>query len=147
MQELPKDRIVECVEQIEQAIPKLPATECPGVLGDLARLSAQVQMKMTVPHAQTEEPEEKLLDINQVAERLNITISRVRELSRRKDGFPVQHIGKYVRVKQSDLWQWVEGLQEKGLDKRLDHRYTMKYERKGAPSTSEKNGNHSGRVR
>ena len=39
--------IDECLQQIEQAIAKLPASACPGLLGNLARLTAQVQMRMT----------------------------------------------------------------------------------------------------
>ncbi len=150
MEELSRDMIDRGIEQIEKAIPMLPPSECPRMIGDLERLKIMIGRRLYSVELQSNsmaEPDEKLLDMNQVAEALNIPISRVRELSRRKDGFPVQRIGKYVRVKQSDLWQWVEALQKNGLDSRLDHRYTIKYERKRTQAPSGKNGNHSSGIR
>jgi len=150
MHEFLRDMIDRGIEQIEKAIPSLPPSECPRLMGDLERLKIMAGRRLYSAEHQSDsmaEPAEKLLDMNQVAEHLNIPISRVRELSRRKDGFPVRHIGKYVRVKPSELWQWVESLQKKGLDNRLDHRYTIKYERKRTQAPSYKNGNHSSGVR
>lgn len=149
-QEFLRDMIDELVQQIEQAIAKLPPSECPRMMGDLERLKIVAGLRLHPMNLQSNsmaEPDERLLDMNQVAEHLNIPISRVRELSRRKDGFPVRHIGKYVRVKPSELWQWVESLQKKGLDNRLDHRYTIKYERKRTQAPSCKNGNNPSRAR
>jgi len=39
MEEFPKDMIDECVQHSEQAIAKKPASACPGLLGNLARLT------------------------------------------------------------------------------------------------------------
>ena len=138
------------VRELEQIVQTIPPQNMPSCIGELERLKIVASLRLHSMNLQSNsmaKPDEKLLDMNQVAEALNIPISRVRELSRRKDGFPIQHIGKYVRVKQSDLWQWVEALQKNGLDSRLDHRYTIKYERKRTQAPSGKNGNHSSGVR
>ena len=39
MEEFPKDMIDKFLQQIEQAIAKLPASACPGLLGTLTRLT------------------------------------------------------------------------------------------------------------
>ena len=138
------------VSELEESLQTILPQSIPSCIGELERLKIVASLRLHSMNLQSNsmaEPDEKLLDMNQVAEALNIPISRVRELSRRKDGFPIQHIGKYVRVKQSDLWQWVESLQKKGLDNRLDHRYTIKYERKRTQAPSGKNGNYSSGVR
>ncbi len=145
-----RSRFELAVNHLEEILQTVPPQSIPSCIGELERLKIVASLRLHSMNLQSNsmaEPDEKLLDMNQVAEALNIPISRVRELSRRKDGFPVQRIGKYVRVKQSDLWQWVESLQKKGLDNRLDHRYTVKYERKRTQAPSGKNGNHSSGVR
>ena len=97
MQELPKDRIVDCVEQIKQDISKLPATECLDVLGELAKLTEHARMRMTGPHAQTEEPEEQLLNIEGIAKYLQVPVHTARQLAKTKD-FPALQFGKRVLV-------------------------------------------------
>ena len=138
------------VSALEAIIQTGMPQDMPAYLGELERLKVVAGLRLhpvTFPSNPATESKGKLLNMKQVADSLNIPLSRVRELSRRKDGFPVQRIGKYVRVKQSDLWQWVERLQHNGLDNTLDHRYTVKYERKRTQAPSEKNGNHPSGVR
>ena len=150
MSEEIRSRFELAVNHLEEILQTVPPQNMPSCIGELERLKIVAGLRLYSMNLQSNsmaEPDEKLLDMNQVAEALNIPISRVRELSRRKDGFPVRHIGKYVRVKPSELWQWVESLQKKGPDNRLDHRYTIKYERKRTQAPSCKNGNHSSGVR
>ena len=97
--------IDECFETIEAAIPKLAPTACPGLLGDLARLTAQVQMRMAGPHAQTEEPEEQLLKIEGIAKYLQVSVYTARQLAKTKD-FPALCIGKHLRVELDALKVW-----------------------------------------
>lgn len=121
----------------------MPLEECCSVIGELERLKIVAGHYLNLFGSQspsTEKPEERLLDMQQVAHRLQIPMTRARELSRRKDGFPVYHLGKYVRVKESDLWRWVEGLQGKGLERKFDHRYRSANEMaltKKTPNTKE----------
>ena len=145
MSEEIRSRFELAVNHLEEILQTVPPQNMPSCIGELERLKIVAGLRLYSMNLQSNsmaEPDEKLLDMNQVAEHLSITPGRARELSRRRDGFPIQHIGKYVRVKQSDLWQWLKNLQEKGLDKRLDHRYTVKYERKRTQAPSGKNGNH-----
>lgn len=63
------------------------------------------------------------LDVVQVAGRLNLPVSRVRELSRHQGGPPFKRIGKYLRIAPADLHTWLEQLPAKGLDSLLCRRH------------------------
>ena len=99
------------------------------VLAELERLKGiTFQALLACPMTNNAKPysEEPLLDLGQVSTLLNLPLSRTRELSRRQDGFPITRIGKHIRVKPRDLWNWIDQIQQEGLAKELDHRYSSK---------------------
>ena len=135
--------IDECVRQIEQAIAKLPLTACPGLLGNLARLTAQVQMRMTGPHAQTEEPEEKLLNIEGIAKYLQVPVYTARQLANTK-GFPMIKIGKHIRAELGALQIWARKHLNKEVDSDIYKLYNSNsYEGPNAQTDTEGDEGHA----
>ncbi len=118
--------IDECIQPFEQAIAKLPVAACPGLLGNLARLTAQVQMRMTLPHPPTEEPEEKLLTIQGIAQYLQVPVYTARQFAKTK-GFPAMRIGKHIRAELGALKVWARGHLKGGVDMELYKKYNEQY--------------------
>ena len=77
------------------------------LLGELARLQALGWNRLMQPVGMAPQGDETLLSIREVAERLNIPESRAYEMARRRDGFPIVKIGKYVRVRPKALEEWL----------------------------------------
>lgn len=107
--------IDEWVHQIEQAIANLPVTACPELMGNLTRLTAQVQIRMTVPHLPTERPEEKLLTIQGIAQYLQVPVYTARQIANTK-GFPALRIGKHIRAERNDVKIWARRHLKGGVD-------------------------------
>jgi excisionase family DNA binding protein len=101
-------------ERIHDAAPE----ELPILLGELATLHALVWKKLMQAAGDIAPANDAaLLSIPQVAERLNLPESRVYELARRRDGFPVIKIGKYIRVHPVALQEWLDRQSSRDVDK------------------------------
>ena len=137
----------ECVQGIEAAIPKLAPTACPGLLGDLAKLSAQVQMRMAGPHAQTEEPEEQLLNIEGIAKYLQVPVHTARQLAKTKD-FPALQFGKHIRAELDALKVWARKHLKIEVDSSVYETYNKECDGRLDPQENQKkNGTHPGPTR
>jgi excisionase family DNA binding protein len=56
---------------------------------------------------------ERLLDANEVADRLGVPVSWVRE-SARSDAMPCVRLGRYVRFEVAEVERWLEGCKQPG---------------------------------
>ena len=97
---------------LEAAVEQIPPSECPRWLGELERVKAILwQRLLAAEHAdcsrEAADTPGRLLTIPQVAEILSIPESRAYELARQGQLRTV-HIGKYIRVLEADLNQYVQ---------------------------------------
>jgi excisionase family DNA binding protein len=102
---------MDLIGKLDLELTKISPAQCPGLLAELERLKAVLWarvLKSDMPSEDRSAQTQDLLDIPEVAKLLNIPKSRAYELSRRQDGFPTVRIGKYIRVNQSALEQWVK---------------------------------------
>jgi excisionase family DNA binding protein len=84
-----------------------PATELPELVGSLAEAQAVALARLTAAGAPSTPPQDQLLTMPEVAERLAITEHRAREMGRRGE-LPVVTVGeRFVRVRRSALEEWV----------------------------------------
>jgi len=81
---------------------------------------------MAGPHAQTEEPEEQLLNIEGIAKYLQVTVYTARQYVREKD-FPALRIGKHLRAELDALKIWTRGHLKGGVDTLLYKKYNEEY--------------------
>ena len=61
---------------------------------------------------------DRLLDASEVAERLNVPVSLVRE-STRSGAMPCVRLGRYVRFELAEVQAWLEGCKQPGRSIRL----------------------------
>jgi len=100
---------------LDEVLTQARTTDCPDLIGLGSQFVSNAKLKLNQPpvHSHTgQDNDSPLLSIQEVADRLNIPISKARELSRRKDGFPNFRIGKYIRVSSAQLREWLESLKK-----------------------------------
>ena len=90
------------LEQLEQAVTETPVSQIPALIGILAQLQAQAQLKMLSQQKPASDPAGGLLTMRQAAARLNVPESRAYELAR-QGKLPAVRIGKYVRISAEAL--------------------------------------------
>ena|SRR5215469_2783281 len=71
------------LQAILDRVKQLPADSLPRFLGDLEEIRITAQMRLTTPAAQA--PSDRLVDINEAAERLNLSTDHI---YRHKDEYP-----------------------------------------------------------
>jgi excisionase family DNA binding protein len=98
--------------ELEAVIGSAPVDHLPELLGQLERLKGQAWARM-MSAASTKNvspfPDQQLLTLPQVAERLSIPESRAYELARQHK-LPAVRIGKYVRVPLGKLQEYEKSL-------------------------------------
>lgn len=97
------------IEALEQNLGAMSFSDYPELLGQLERLKALVWTK-TISHGAErchQENGSKLLTMQEVADQLSIPKSRAYELAR-QGRFPITRVGKYIRVTQVALQEWIE---------------------------------------
>lgn len=94
------------IQQLSELVNEVPPSDCPGLIGHLEALKARVWLRMTT-RPDNAPNEGKLLTVQETAERLNVPISRVYELTRQVDGLPTIRVGKYKRISSSALSAWM----------------------------------------
>ncbi len=102
---------MDLIGKLDLEVTKISPAQYPGLLGELERLKAELWARVLnsdTPSEGRSAQTQDLLNIPEVAKLLNIPQSRAYELSRRQDGFPTVRIGKYIRVNQAALEQWVK---------------------------------------
>ncbi len=122
---------------LEHALAEAELSEVPRLIGELERLKATLMARMLGQQGRLDkepEPNEPLLSIPQVAERLNVTKSRVYELARQRNGLPAVRIGKYLRISPPALEAWLARQPQNGLDNNIYSTYSYDCDRKGTAS-------------
>lgn len=87
---------------LEKAVADTPISQIPTLIGFLAQLQAQAQLKMLSEPKMARGQDQGLLTMRQVAARLNVPESRAYELARH-GRLPAVRIGKYVRISEAAL--------------------------------------------
>jgi len=95
------------IDKLSKSLVQIPRAELPAVLGELERMKAVIWAEfMSTERVQ---PNETLLDMSDVAARLNIPLSRAYELVRQGKLKGVR-VGKYVRVLPTVLKEYQASL-------------------------------------
>src|SRR5437870_5024119 len=96
------------ITALEQGLDELTLCDYPALLGQLERLKALVWTRMMSDiHPPTGgNGEATLLNMQQVAKRVNIPLSCAYELVRQRR-LPAVRIGKYIRVDPAELAVWM----------------------------------------
>ena len=139
-------RYMELIEKLDLELSKIALAQCPGLLGELERLKALAWVRLTIQSQGTGElcqPDNQLLTIPQVSERLALPVSRVYEMAR-QGKLPVVRVGKYVRVQAVQLERWIGDRRDLVVDKNISFKDTSDYAngRLGAASVSHEDGPH-----
>lgn len=111
---------------LEKAIADAEVTDIPMLVAELERAKALAWAKLVNGMRSQGGPQvndQPLWGIPQVAEYLNIPVSRAYELARYQDGLPTIRLGKSLRVSPTELTAWL-GQQKKGLDNGLCQRHS-----------------------
>ncbi len=125
---MPIDRDIQskfevAVRELEQIVQAAHPQNMPSCIGELERIKAvATQRLMTVSHSLTEEPEEKLLTIQGIAQYLQVPVYTARQFAKTK-GFPAMRIGKHIRAELGALKVWARGHQLGGVDMSLYKKY------------------------
>lgn len=98
------------------------------------------------PGAEAAALEDRLLTVAEVAARLGVRPSRVRELTR-TGAMPSVKIGKYVRIRPGALAAWLAEHEKKPLYSALSTAYNQGYDRSGASANPQKPRADAGRAR
>src|SRR6266851_1385617 len=114
---MPPTILRELLEAPERAR-SLPPEAMAEVLGELVLLLARllVQTTVTPSTSQTEQPEalDRLLSAVEVATVLGVRVPRVYEIIR-QHRLPTVRVGKYLRVRPSDLRTWIDDQREEAV--------------------------------
>src|SRR5437867_10404306 len=91
---------------------------------------------------------EGLLTVAEVAERLRLKEAYVYEMARRGE-IPCVRTGKYVRIRESTVREWIARNEQKALDRSIYTEYTSSRSgrncgRRGAASNPKSSGAHAG---
>jgi len=100
---------------LDEILSEAHTTDCPDLvgIGEWFVSSARLKLNQTSVQADTGQDDDfPLLSIKEVAKRLNIPLSKARELSRQKNDYPNFRIGKYIRVTPLQLREWMETLKK-----------------------------------
>ncbi len=129
----------------------LPAEAILPLIAQLAALQSTLAARLAADRASGDnqaEPqaEDRLLTMAQVATVLSVPTGYARELGWRGD-LPTVRVGKYVRVRRSDLDEWVVRHREKGLDRELGVALNSPRDRQRGPASSQAARPHPGRIR
>lgn len=100
-----KPTLAETMQALEVAVSSSPVAELPGLLGLLEKVKAMGWGRMLAEKQHGDE--ERLLTASDVAERLQLSEYRVRELIHQGRIKRVPLDGKAVRVKPSDLAAYI----------------------------------------
>jgi excisionase family DNA binding protein len=97
-------QLIETLQELVPTVGGLAPAECPRVIGMLEQLKAHAWARMV---EQRMDPAENgdLLDMAQVAKKLNIPKCRAYELAR-QGKIPIVRIGKYIRMSPADLSEY-----------------------------------------
>lgn len=123
---------------LEKVLAVVSPEEIPNFLAELERLKALAWCRL-----QGIVTSNRLLTLQEVAERLAVPVSKVYELARH-EGFPVTMVGKYKRVSERDLATW-QAQQKKAVDSKVYITYSPRHERRRTATDSEEAGAHSAR--
>src|SRR5690348_12013493 len=93
-------------QRVSQLTPEEAARLLPGVAAAIWALTVRAATVLTERPTSCAEPD-RLLTMPEVSTITGIPESKVRELGRRGE-LPTVRIGKYVRVRQADLTQYVD---------------------------------------
>ncbi len=135
---------------LERGLVNAEPTDCPAIIGTLECLKATLMARMLSQQGRLDkepEPNEPLLSIPEVAERLNIPKSRVYELARQGNGLPTMRIGKYLRISPPALEAWLARQPKKGLDIELCQWHNTARDRPGTPKAAQGARPHSNGTR
>jgi len=137
---------MELIEKLDLELSSIAPAQCPGLLGELERLKALAWVRLTLHSQGTGElcqPDNQLLTIPQVSERLTLPVGRVYELAR-QGKLPVVRVGKYVRVHAVQLERWIGDRRDLAVDKTISIKDTSDYanDRLGAATVSHEDGPH-----
>ena len=106
---------------LSRIVLEVPAAELPGLVGALAQAQAVALARLTADGAPSPPPQDQLLTMPEVAERLAITEHRAREMGRRGE-LPVVVVGeRFIRVRRSVLEEWVRRRENGSRMRRKDH--------------------------
>lgn len=95
--------LISTLQDLAPQIVEADPADCPAVIGLLEQLKAQAWARMVNPQpVGSRQDENDLLDMAQVAKRLNIPECRAYELAR-QGKLTTTKIGKYVRVSATEL--------------------------------------------
>ncbi len=122
-----RSRFEIAVSELEESLQTILPQNMPSCIGELERIKAvATQRLMTVSHSLTEEPEEKLLTIQGIAQYLQVPVYTARQFAKTK-GFPAMRIGKHIRAELGALKVWARGHQKGGVDMSLYKKYNEQY--------------------
>jgi excisionase family DNA binding protein len=106
---------------------RVPLADLPGLLVRLA--SAQLQLAglqaallarmQTAPDGRAGTGD-RLLDMEAVAEVLNVPVAHAREMGRRHE-LPTVRVGRYMKVRESSLQKWLQQREELGGPPRREY--------------------------
>lgn len=99
------------LDQLELEITHLSEDDCARMIGRLESLKVSLWMRvfsLSSSKRESSKEELSLLTVPQVAELLSLPKGRVYELVR-QGHLPALHVGKYVRVSQTDLTKYIRG--------------------------------------
>ena len=102
--------LIEALHQIAPLIRGADPSDCPILIGILEQLKAQAWARMVHQQVSNDGDKEDLLDMAQVAKRLNIPECRAYDLARQGMISTVK-IGKYVRVSRVSLAKYQTSLE------------------------------------
>jgi excisionase family DNA binding protein len=101
-------QLVDTMGTLEKLVHSVSRSSLIDIIGNLERLKAITWARMvseTRGDHTSRTNSASLLNMRQVAERLNIPLSRAYELAR-QGKLPAVHIGKYVRVSEAGLQEY-----------------------------------------
>ncbi len=142
--------VEQAVLAFEHGIAEASGAELPTLIGELEQLKAAAWVQLLAAASMREAPPRSdagLLSIPQVAERLNVTKSRLYDLARQRDGLPTVRIGKYLRVSPPALEAWLARQPKKGLDVELCQWHNTARDRPGTPKAAQGARPHSNGTR
>jgi len=142
-----KDQIVAVIENPDKAADLRPEM-VPALLAQVAALVTALAARLlpvepSANHQTAGHSEDRLITVEEAAERLCFTEQYVYELIR-KGQLPCIKQGKYKRISLSDLSAWIDEHREKGLDKELCQWHNSSNDTKRTATAKKKARSHPG---
>ena len=111
--------LLEAPERVTSTQPDALASVLGELVILLARLMVQANSKaLNTQPATNQDGPESLLTVREAAAVLNLQPRYIYELVRRRE-LPAIRVGKYVRVRRTDLHDWLERHREEGVDAKI----------------------------